>query len=112
MCACAHPANPSPPAQVQLRLWFPQADLGQLLGSRPSLLSEEEFSRIPAARQQLLARCAAPGLQCKSVCVLDAVCMCMCALARLSLQTGRIKASGSLLRINLNAARCFRPSPS
>ncbi|KIZ04667.1 glycogen operon protein GlgX [Monoraphidium neglectum] len=46
---------------VQLRLWFPQADLGQLLGSRPSLLSEEEFSRIPAARQQLLARYPDPG---------------------------------------------------
>ena len=42
--------------QVQLRLWFPTADLGQLLSRRPSLLTWQEFDRIPTTRLQLLAR--------------------------------------------------------
>jgi len=41
--------------QLQLKLWFPSADLGELVSRRPSLLTAEEFERIPAARQQLLA---------------------------------------------------------
>jgi hypothetical protein len=51
----AHSLRRSP--QLQLKAWFPSADLGQLLGRRPSLLTAEEFSRIPGARRQLLARC-------------------------------------------------------
>jgi hypothetical protein len=42
--------------QLQLKEWFPSADLGQLLSRRPSLLTAEEFARVPSARAQLLAR--------------------------------------------------------
>ena len=44
------------PAQLALKAWFPGADVAQMVGRRPSLLTAEEFARVPAARRQLLAR--------------------------------------------------------
>ncbi|KAI8476739.1 MAG: hypothetical protein J3K34DRAFT_222803 [Monoraphidium minutum] len=46
---------------LQLKAWFPTADLAELVGRRPSLLSAAEFGRVGAARRQLLARFPDPG---------------------------------------------------
>ncbi|GBF89686.1 hypothetical protein Rsub_02856 [Raphidocelis subcapitata] len=44
-----------------LKAWFPTADVGAMVGRRPSLLTSEEFDRIPSARRQLLARYPDPS---------------------------------------------------
>lgn len=41
--------------QLRLKQWFPGADVGAVVGRRPSLLGAEEFARVPAARAALLA---------------------------------------------------------
>ncbi len=56
-----HSSNFPCHTQVQLRLWFPSANLTQLLDRRPSLLLEEEWAAVPAARQQLLAMFGSQG---------------------------------------------------
>jgi hypothetical protein len=46
---------------LRLRLWFPMADLGRVVGRRPSLLGADEWARVPRARRQLLRRFGGSG---------------------------------------------------
>lgn len=50
----AHPIL-FPPLQIQLREWFPAANLGMLLARRPTLLTAAEWGGVAAARDKLHA---------------------------------------------------------